>query len=234
MAALADQAEARKADVVYGAWEPIIDSFFKECASIAYVAAPVLVEGQPIRPCFIASALMHRAVWEKVGGFPEHLRSAEDLLFMDSIQKANFQIVRAPAALVRWQMQPTLWKTFKRFVVYARYNIRAGLWRKWQAAIFGRYALVGIVTVPAIFFGIKWLIVPLLFWLSLLLARAIEALRRNRHSYPATISRNGLRLLLIVPIIATLDAAAFAGTISWLLRDKLRLAPMGHDDDSGG
>ena len=38
--ALADQAEARKADVVYGAWEPIIDSFFKECASIAYVAAP--------------------------------------------------------------------------------------------------------------------------------------------------------------------------------------------------
>lgn len=234
LAALADQAEARKADVVYGAWEPIIDSFFKECASIAYVAAPVLVEGQPIRPRFIASALMHRAVWKKVGGFPEHLRSAEDLLFMDSIQKANFQIVRAPAALVRWQMQPTLWKTFRRFVVYARYNIRAGLWRKWQAAIFGRYALVGIATVPAIVFGIKWLIVPLLFWLSLLLARAIMALRRNRHSYPATISRNGLRLLLIVPIIATLDAAAFAGTISWLLRDKLRLAPTGHDDDSGG
>jgi hypothetical protein len=75
-----------------------------------------------------------------------------------------------------------------------------------------------------------------LLCLSLLFARAVKSLRQNRHSYPATIFRNGLRLLLIVPIIATLDAAAFAGTISWLLRDKLRLASMKHvrhDDDSG-
>ena len=62
---------------------------------------------------------------------------------------------------------------------------------------------------------------------------AAKALLQNRDSYPARIFRNSLRLLLIVPIIATLDAAAFAGTISWLLRDKLRLAPTGHDDDSG-
>jgi hypothetical protein len=163
-------------------------------------------------------------VWERVGGFPEHLRSAEDLLFMNSIEQANFQMVRAPAALVRWQMQPTLWKTFRRFVVYARHNIRAGLWRQWQAAIFQRYALIVVATVPAVFFGIKWLIVPLLLWLAVLVARAVKALQQNRHSYPATIFRNSFRLLLVVVIIATLDAAAFVGSVGWLLFDKLHLA----------
>jgi glycosyltransferase involved in cell wall biosynthesis len=224
LAALAEKAEAEQADVVYGAWEPVIDSFFKECAAIAYVAPAVDVNDEILRPRFIASTLLRRSVWERVGGFPEHLRSAEDLLFMNSIEQANFQMVRAPAALVRWQMQPTLWKTFRRFVVYARHNIRAGLWRQWQAAIFQRYALIVVATVPAVFFGIKWLIVPLLLWLAVLVARAVKALQQNRHSYPATIFRNSFRLLLVVVIIATLDAAAFVGSVGWLLFDKLHLA----------
>ena len=45
-----------------------------------------------MRPRFIASALMRRRVWETVGGFPEHLRSAEDLLFMNQVDEANFRI----------------------------------------------------------------------------------------------------------------------------------------------
>src|SRR2546422_3342767 len=42
----------------------------------------------------------------------------------------------------RWSMQPTMWRTFKRFVVYSRNNLRAGLGREWQAAILTRYALL--------------------------------------------------------------------------------------------
>jgi glycosyltransferase involved in cell wall biosynthesis len=230
--ALAEKAETEQADVVYGTWEPVIDSFFKECAAIAYVAPPIQVDGRPLRPRFIASALMRRCVWEKVGGFPEHLRSAEDLLFMDDIENAKYQIVRSPAALVRWQMQPTLWRTFRRFAIYARHNIRAGLWRQWQAAIFRRYALIILIALPAIFVGVKWLIVPLLLWLALMIARAVRALRQNRHSYPAGIFRNSVRLLLLVPIIAMLDAAAFIGSINWLLRDKFRVTGSRGDDDS--
>lgn len=231
--ALAEKAEAQQADVVYGTWEPVIDSFFKECAAIAYVAPPIQMDGRPLRPRFIASALMRRCVWEKVGGFPEHLRSAEDLLFMDDIEDAKYQIARSPAALVRWQMQPTFWRTFKRFAVYARHNIRAGLWRQWQAAIFQRYALIALAALPALFVGAKWLFIPVLLWLALLVARAFRAIAQNRFSYPAGIFRNSLRLLLIVPIIVTLDAASFAGTITWFFRDKLRLAFQKQNDDSG-
>jgi glycosyltransferase involved in cell wall biosynthesis len=210
--------------VVFGSYEPVVDSFFRECAAIAYVPVTTLTPNGPARPLSIVSALMRRTVWEGVGGFPEHLRSAEDLVFMNRIEAEGYRIARAPKAVVYWTIQPGLWKTFRRFVTYSRNNIRAGLWRKWQATIFQRYALMGIAAVPAVLLGVEWLAVPLLLGLAQLVMRAIRALHRNRHLSPAGITRSILRLLLVVVIIATLDAAAFVGSISWLLFDKLHLA----------
>jgi glycosyltransferase involved in cell wall biosynthesis len=212
------------AAVVFGSYEPIVDSFFRECAAIAYVPASTITPNGRARPLSIVSALMRRTVWEGVGGFPEHLRSAEDLVFMNRIEAEGYRIARAPRAVVYWTIQPGLWKTFRRFVTYSRNNIRAGLWRKWQATIFQRYALMGIAAVPAVFLGVEWLAVPLLLGLAQLVMRAIRALHQNRNLYPAGITRSILRLLLVVVIIATLDAAAFVGSISWLLFDKLHLA----------
>lgn len=212
------------AAVVFGSYEPVVDSFFRQCAAIAYVPATTLTPDGPVRPLSIVSALMRRTVWEGVGGFPEHLRSAEDLVFMNRIEAEGYHIARAPRAVVYWTIQPGLGKTFRRFVTYSRNNIRAGLWRKWQAAIFLRYALLGIIAVPAVFLGVKWLAVPLLLGLAQLVIRAIRALHQNQHSYPAGIARSILRLLLVVVIIATLDAAAFVGSVSWFLFDKLHLA----------
>jgi glycosyltransferase involved in cell wall biosynthesis len=226
LASLAEKVgDGSAVDVVYGSYEPVVDSFFKECAAIAYVPSAFETDGGLVRPRSIVSALMRRKAWEDVGGFPEHLRSAEDLLFMNKIEQAGFRSVRAPRAIVYWNIQPGFASTFRRFSVYARNNVRAGLWRQWQAAIFRRYAVIILIALPAIILGVKWLIVPLLLWLGLLFARAARALKQNRHAYPAGIFRQSLRLLLIVPIIATLDAAAFAGTLRWFLADKLRLAP---------
>jgi hypothetical protein len=121
-------------------------------------------------------------------------------------------------------VQPTLWRTFKRSAVYARSNISAGLWRQWQAAIFQRYALIAISFLPAIVLGRKWMLLPLALWLVLLTTRAAKALRKNLPTYPAGIGRNAIRLLLLIPILATLDAAAFAGSIGWLWFDKFGFA----------
>jgi glycosyltransferase involved in cell wall biosynthesis len=208
-------------DVVYGSYEPVVDSFFKECAAIAYVPPAVSSPDGLVRPLSIVSALMRRTVWESVGGFPEDLRSAEDLLFMRKVEQATFHIARAPEAVVYWNIQPSLWRTFKRFTVYARNNIRAGLWREWQAAIFQRYAILALIALAAIFFGAKWLIVPFVCWLVLLIGRAVNAIRKYRIAAPAGLDRNILRLFVLVPIIAALDLAAFVGSITWLLCDKL-------------
>jgi len=212
-------------DVVYGSYEPVTDTLFKRCSVMAYVAPPVEIEGKLIRTRSVASVLMRRSVWQTVGGFPEDLRSAEDLLFMNEIEQANFCIVNAPDALVHWQVQATPWLTFKRFVSYARHNMQAGLWRQWQAAIFKRYVLLLISALPVLLFGGRWLLITPLLWVAMLVARAIVAIWRNRTCYPGSIFENVARMLVLVPLIAMLDAATIIGTLRWAVKDKLRLSP---------
>jgi glycosyltransferase involved in cell wall biosynthesis len=209
-------------DVVYGAWEPIIDSFFAECAAISYVPPPTSRDGVITRPRFIASSLMKRSVWRSVGGFPEDLRSGEDLLFMNRIEEAGFNFVFEPRAVVRWHLRPTLTTTFKRFVLYARNNIRAGLWRQWQAAIFTRYLFLFALAIVALAVAPRLVWIPFGLLLLMLLARAIVSIRRNRNCYPASVGRNLKRLFLLVPLVATIDAAAIIGSIQWLLFDWFR------------
>jgi glycosyltransferase involved in cell wall biosynthesis len=218
---LAQRAQLQsEVDVVYGSYEPVVDTLFKRCSVMAYVPPPVEFEGSSRS---VVSVLMKRNVWQAVGGFPEDLRSAEDLLFMNKIEQAKFRIANAPKALVYWQVQATPWLTFKRFVIYARNNMRAGLWRQWQKAIFKRYGLLIVSAFPAIKFGASWLLVTLLLWIAMLTARAIVAMWRNRRRYPGSIFENGVRLLVLAPLIAMLDAATIIGTLHWALKDKLGL-----------
>ncbi len=207
-------------DVVYGTFEPIVDTLFKQCVAMATISPPQKFDGKLIRPRSIVSALMRRSVWEQVGGFAEDLRSAEDILFMNEIERAGFRVVNAPEALVHWHLQATPWGTFKRFVTYARNNMRAGLWRQWQAAIFKRYALLVASALPMFWFGARWLFVTLALWLLLLAARALVAIWRNRVCYPGGLFKNTMRLLLLIALLAMLDAATIIGTIQWAVKDK--------------
>jgi glycosyltransferase involved in cell wall biosynthesis len=225
LAALAARAQG-DVEVVYGAYEPVADTLFKKCAVMAYVAPPVEIQGKLTRSRSVASLLLRKTVWETAGGFPEDLRSAEDLLFLNAVERKNFRIAHAPEALVHWQIQGTLLGTFKRFVTYARNNMRAGLWRQWQAPIFRRYALLLASALPAWWFGPRWLLVTLLLWLSLLAARAVVAIWRNRFCYRAGIFENILRLLVLMPILGVLDAATFIGTLQWALTKKTPRSPV--------
>src|SRR2546423_2909604 len=224
LAALADKAlENPDADVVYGTFEPVTDSLFRECAAIAYVPSPTSIDGERVRSRSIASALMRRAVWENAGGFPEDLRSAEDLIFMRRIDELGFKVLRTSKAIVYWTIRPNFTQTFKRFALYARNNIRAGLFAEWQMRLFIYYTL--IISSALTWFVLRpWgVIVAPALWLAFIFGRSLKALYRNRATYPASVARHVGRLFLIMPIIAVLDAATFVGSLNWLLRDKLGL-----------
>lgn len=215
-------AQDESIDIVYGSWEPVTDTFFKECAAIAYVPPPSPRDGILTRPRFIASTLLRREAWEQVGGFPEDLRSAEDLVFMDRLEAAGYRAVFEPRAQVHWNLRPTLGTTFKRFLVYSRNNIRAGLWRQWQATILFRYAVLLAMVVVALIVDPRLVWVPIGAWLLMLAARAVVSIRRNRHCYPASLFHNIIRALMIMSLLAVLDVAAIIGTVQWLLLDAFR------------
>lgn len=219
---VARAAQDNSIDIVYGSWKPVTDTFFKECAAIAYVPPPAPRDGIVARPRFIASTLLRREAWAAVGGFPEDLRSAEDLVFMDRLEAAGYRAVFEPRAQVYWNLRPTLGATFRRFLIYSRNNIRAGLWRQWQATILFRYALLLLLLVIALIVDPGWVWAPLAAWLFMLAARAVVSIRRNRHCYPASLVHNVSRAVFIMSLLAVLDLAAIIGSIQWLLLDAFR------------
>jgi glycosyltransferase involved in cell wall biosynthesis len=209
-------------DVVYGSWQPVTDTFFKQCAAIAYVPPPAPRDGLLTRPRFIASTLLRRSAWQAVNGFPEDLRSAEDLIFMDRVEQAGYRYVFAPRALVSWDLRPTLGATFKRFLVYSRNNIRAGLFRQWQATILLRYGVLALLVIAALIVEPAWVWFPIAAWLLMLVARAVVSIRRNQVCYPASFLQNLMRGAMVMSLLAVLDAAAIIGSIQWLLLDCFR------------
>ena len=221
-ALVAKAKEDSSVDVVYGFWQPVTDTFFTECAAISYVPPPEQCDGMLIRPRSITSVLLRREVWQAVNGFPEELRSAEDLVFMDRVENAGYVSVFEPRAQVHWNLKPTLGSTFKRFIVYSRNNIRAGLFRQWQAKILLRYVVLAILLVAVLVIEPAWIWFPAAAWLLMLVARAIVSIRRNRICYPASFSRNVMRAAMVMSVLAALDAAAIIGSIQWLLLDSFR------------
>lgn len=214
--------EDESIDIVYGSVEPVTDTFFTECAAIAYVPPPKPQEDVIARPRFIASSLLRREAWAKVKGFPENLRSAEDLLFMDRLEQAGYRAVFEPRAQVYWRLRSTLKSTFKRFLVYSLNNIRAGLFNQWQARILFRYAMLLVVLIAVLLVAPKWFWLPFPLWILMLVARAFVSIWRNRHCYPAGFIRNLRRANMVVAILAVLDAAAIIGWFQWLFLDALR------------
>jgi glycosyltransferase involved in cell wall biosynthesis len=212
----------QKVDVIYGSWQPVTDTFFKECAAIAYVPPPRLRNGIVVRPRSIASTLLRREAWESVKGFPEDLRSGEDLLFMDRLDAAGYNTCYEPDAHVFWNLRPTLASTFQRFLVYSRNNIRAGLWRQWQATILSRYGVLLLMLIVILFVNPIWFWLPLALWLAMMAARAAVSIRRNRDCYPATLVHNISRGLTVMVLLAIVDAAAILGCVQWLLLDWFR------------
>jgi glycosyltransferase involved in cell wall biosynthesis len=221
---LVNKAKANEAtDIVYGSVEPVTSTFFTECAAIAYVPPPKPQDDDVIaRPRFIASSLVRREAWAKVNGFPENLRSAEDLLFMDRLEKAGYHAVFEPRALVYWRLRSTLKSTFKRFLVYSLNNMRAGLFNQWQARILFRYVMLLVIFVASLIIEPRWFWLAFALWGLMLIARSIVSIWRNRNCFPGTFTRNVRRSLLVIAILAVLDAAAVIGWFQWLLLDAFR------------
>jgi glycosyltransferase involved in cell wall biosynthesis len=195
-------------EFVYGNFEPVVDSFFTSCAALAYVPPKrVRAEGW-LRYPFIASSLLRREVWQRVGGFPD-LRAAEDLIFMEAIKKQSFKIGYAPGATAFWRLQPTLGRTFRRFVNYSRHNVWAGRQRYWHYGIARHYAVALLLLVLAMVHS--W------WWLSVLVigmaARVGKSIWKNRAGRGLQWALNPIRFAYVLVIILAIDLATFTG---WL------------------
>ena len=196
-------------DVVYGNYEPVVDTFFARNAALVYVPAKQERAGGKMRGPSIASCLMRREVWQAVGGFPD-LRAAEDLMFMEQVERRRFKIGWAPRATVWWQLRPSLLSTFRRFVLYSRHNVLAGRQKYWHYGIARQYVLALIVALVALFSGMWWL----LFAIPLgLLLRVFKSIWSRRETLSVLGLINPFRWVHVLIITLAIDLATFVGWI---------------------
>lgn len=202
------------ADVVFGGMDPDCDSFFRQCAALAYVSPR---DEHGIRGPFIASSLVVRAKFLSVGGFP-NFRAAEDLVLVERLQAAAAKVSYAPRAQVRWQIPGTFSATFERFANYSYHNLIAARGRHWHLGVARLYLLLGLVTIALCSIGampLAGLAIPAFF-----AARAARAAWVKRHSFPFS-TLHPTRVLWAAVIIVIIDVATAVGAARWL-RTRVR------------
>lgn len=200
------------AEVVYGVAVPLSYTYYTECAAITYVPQGRLTQS-------IASCLLRRSAWMKAGGFREDLRSGEDLLFFRNLDAAGVRTTKSHDAVVLWELCPTLAGTFRRFVVYSRNGMKAGLAREWQYSVTRLYLVMMISLVGAVWFWPLLLVPPII-----LLLRAAKRIQGwYRAQSPQRVWRemlNPRRILTVAGINVIIDIATFAGMWQWLVHDR--------------
>ena len=199
-------------DMVCGTFEPEIDSFFKECASIAYVPIKTQMARGSVRGPFIASSLVKRKAWYSVGGFSD-LRASEDLIFFEELKGKGHKMGWAPGAVVHWELRPTLWRTIRRFMSFSSENVWAGQKQRWHYGVL-RFYLVSLPFVAlAAFMSAWWLAVPI----AIQLARVGKNVWLHRDGRGLSFVLNPLRIGYVLVITIAIDLATFAGWFTALL-----------------
>ncbi len=191
--------------VVYGNYSPKVTSMFEKCAAIAFV--PAMNVGK-IRGKSVASMLIKKSVWRQVDGFPD-LRAAEDLMFIEEVQKQGFKPAYAPKAVAMWQLHSDLPSTFRKFVLYSKHNVLAGRAWDWHYGIVRNYLFVLPFVILALFHSWYWSI-GVLLWLA---ARTAKRSLSHRYEFGLKLLFNPIVFCGVALVILTIDLATFWGWI---------------------
>jgi glycosyltransferase involved in cell wall biosynthesis len=203
--------------VVYGSYEPVTNTFFEQCAALAYVPARLGSDKGNIRGPFIASTLFRKEVWAAVGGFPDY-RASEDLIFIERVEQGGFRTAYAPGARCYWQLAPGWRATFRRFALYSYHNLVAGRGRYWHKGVMRYYLAALPFAVLGVVHDFLWFCVPLAGFV----ARVGRTIWPKRKEFgirgPLRLSRwAGVTLLL-----GLIDIATGVGALAWAWRRAIR------------
>lgn len=104
-------------EMVIGNCKSDTKNFFERCTF--YITIEIVSRKQFI---FLggASIAFRRRLWEKVGGYPEHLYPCEDKDFLRKVKRRGFPVHFSEGAVVYWKSRATLWAFFNQYFLYGR------------------------------------------------------------------------------------------------------------------
>ena len=204
--------ERRDLDGVYGNYEPVTSSFFKECLAIVFVPSPKLINGKKMRAHFIASSVLKKDVWKEVGGFPD-FRAAEDRIFMEKVEREGFRMGFSVDAKVLWDIPSDFRTTFKRFALFSMHDIKTGRFMDWHRGVIFMYLWGAILAFLGVIFSPFWYLVLIL---SVFL-RSSNLMREKVEGARLPFGMYMKKLILVTSIMIWIDFAMFWGIGKYMM-----------------
>lgn len=193
-------------DVVYGVYGCYAKTLFEKSFCIVYMPPSKQFVDAMISFPSLASIIIKKYVWEKIGGFREDLRSTEDLIFIEEIEKRKFKIKLAMDAIVYWRPRKNLKETF---ILSLKYAICNALINFHILRYIKKYIMY-IVGFFLVCLGTKYM-----FWIILLLIGFLINLflvcGKHRKQFLELISSKPQALFYIMFIILALDISQLIG-----------------------
>jgi glycosyltransferase involved in cell wall biosynthesis len=140
--------EAGHADLVGGFFRPAPHSIFELTLGAVNYRNPEEIDPARFLP-FGKSMAFRRSLWERVGGFPEHLSHCEDLVFALAAERAGLRRAFAPTAIVHFRPRPSLAAFARQYYLYGRGDGLAGLWSRRHLARYSAYKLLVVLLAAA-------------------------------------------------------------------------------------
>ena len=155
----------------------------------------------------IPASLFQRKVFDEIGGFPEHLRAGEDLIWMSAFQVQYGDQEVCESAVVYYSDFPVRWtQTLRKWFVTETHCVLAKVrTRQHVIYLFGLPAIYGIALVGD-YYG------SFLLLSYILLRGVVDPIRRSKDN-PWWGSKF-LAAFIAVPLALTLDLAKWAGIIN--------------------
>jgi len=215
LASLAAGAHTLGPGVVFGEVRPELDGEWDVAQALAFVGRFDRDAG--VHPPFIASSLIHRSAWEAAEGFPEDLRAAEDLVFMERLRSRGVPSARCPDAVVRWRLPSGPRAMFARFRLYSAHHLAAGLGHTWHH----RVMAMDLAGLALVLFSLAW---PPVLLLALAggagrVLRTVWTRRCNVDHAPLRPDR----LLRVALLIGLSDVAMWAGALDHIGGRRFRV-----------
>lgn len=193
-------------ELVYGNVEAVTETRFERYAALTYPAPKEFRGGGWMRGRCTPCSLMRREIWERAGGFPD-LRVSEDLFFMERVERLGVKTGWSPRATVWWQLQPTLARTWRKFVLYSRHNVWAGRAYDWQYGVGRQYAVALVLVLLAVFHSVWWLVLLVLGFA----ARVAKSIYRHREGRGLRWALDPVQFAAVAVITLTVDFATLVG-----------------------
>jgi len=179
-------------------------------------AVCALSYGQDSAHPVIPSMLIKREVFDTVGNFPEHLRAAEDIVWINRFIKKYGKKIVCETAHSYYRHFPAHWlQVFRKWRLFEKNSVMAGVRRRQHYIYLIVVPLLYALLFSGTYFGI------LLFCIYAIIRGIVDPIRRSAHWY--WFKDHTMSAILAIPLALWIDLAKLFGIADAIGAEVMRL-----------